>query len=81
MSKLSFENTDETLVKLEGKVVGIIKPVPYFVVVGGNKIPYVSNKTNLGTAYKMGYQYFPKGSKTGGKIFESKGECMYSLKE
>ena len=28
---------------------------------------------------KGGYQYFPKGSKTGGEVFKTKGECMYSL--
>lgn len=28
---------------------------------------------------KGGYQYKPKGSKTGGQVFKTKGECMYSL--
>ena len=55
MSKLSFEEKIETIVKLEGKVVGKVKEV------------------------KGGHQYFPKGSKTGGKIYPNRAECMYSL--
>ena len=55
MNKLGFEDKTETIVKLEGKVVGTIKEV------------------------KSGWQYFPKGSKTGGEIFTSKFTCMHSL--
>ena len=79
--RLLFENTDETTVKLDGKVVGTIKPVPYYVVVGCDKITYISKKENLGKAYQIGYRYYPKGQKVGGEIFATKGECMYSLND
>jgi len=31
--------------------------------------------------YKPGYQYFPKGKKTGGHIFPTLAECKNSLEE
>jgi hypothetical protein len=30
---------------------------------------------------RIGYQYFPKGSKTGGEVFAFKADCMNSLKD
>lgn len=54
-AKITFEDKTETIVKLDGKVVGKIKEV------------------------KTGWQYFPKGQKTGGDICSSKFACMQTL--
>jgi len=68
-NRLLFTDQTKTIVKLDGKVVGEIREVPRFESVEGRE----------GLMAKKGWQYFPKGSKTGGEVFKTKGECMYSL--
>ena len=75
-NRLAFEDQTKTVVKLDGKVVGHIHQVPFVEKEGVNVL---HDKTALGVAYQLGYQYTPKGSKIGGEVFKTKGECMYSL--
>lgn len=67
--RLKFTDLTVTQVRLDDKIVGEIRNVPRFVSIEGHE----------GLMAREGYQYFPKGSKTGGDIFETKGQCMYSL--
>jgi hypothetical protein len=67
-NRLQFTDETKTVVRLDGKVVGEIRPTKYDVV-----------KTSTCETYKMGYCYYPKGSTGVGEVFETKGECMHSL--
>lgn len=69
MSNKGLVFTDKTVtqVKLDGKIVGNIKEVKE--VIG----------TGVAKSIKVGWQYFPKGSNTGGEVFMSKFACMGSL--
>lgn len=62
-NRLVFTDKTVTQVKLDGKIVGTIKPV----------------KQTKQRPNRTGWQYFPKGSKTGGEVFASKFACMGSL--